>query len=111
MIALSLAPPALAGYALQGPIERRLGGPRSIAAGLPAGAIAMALADGRTAYTPAALAAARTRAPLDGLALGLAQACALIPGVSRSGATLTAARARGFARADAQRCPGTRRCR
>ena len=28
--------------------------------------------------------------------------CALIPGVSRSGATLTAARARGFSRADAQ---------
>jgi len=40
--------------------------------------------------------------PRDGLALGLAQAIALIPGVSRSGATLTAARARGFARADAQ---------
>ncbi len=34
--------------------------------------------------------------PGDGLALGLAQAAALIPGVSRNGATLTAARARGF---------------
>ena len=32
----------------------------------------------------------------DGLALGLAQALALIPGVSRSGATFAAARARGF---------------
>ena len=38
----------------------------------------------------------------DGLALGLAQALALIPGVSRNGAALTAARARGFARSDAQ---------
>ena len=47
LIALSLAPPALAGYALQGPIERRLGGPRSIAAGLLAGAGAMAFADAR----------------------------------------------------------------
>ena len=37
----------------------------------------------------------------DGLALGLAQASALVPGVSRSGATLTAARARGFSRAAA----------
>jgi undecaprenyl pyrophosphate phosphatase UppP len=37
----------------------------------------------------------------DGLALGLAQALALIPGVSRNGATLTAARARGFSRQDA----------
>ena len=36
---------------------------------------------------------------VDGLALGLAQALALAPGVSRNGATLTAARARGFARA------------
>src|SRR5674476_1091412 len=34
--------------------------------------------------------------------LGLAQAAALMPGVSRSGATLTAARARGFERGDAQ---------
>ena len=37
----------------------------------------------------------------DALALGLAQACALVPGVSRNGATLAAARARGFDRADA----------
>jgi undecaprenyl-diphosphatase len=33
----------------------------------------------------------------------LAQACALIPGVSRHGATLAAARLRGFTRADANR--------
>ena len=46
--------------------------------------------------------AARTEAGVvDALALGLAQACALVPGVSRNGATLTAARARGFRRADA----------
>ncbi len=37
----------------------------------------------------------------DGLALGVAQALALIPGVSRNGATLAAARARGFSRQDA----------
>src|SRR5258708_24569802 len=37
----------------------------------------------------------------DGLWLGFAQACALVPGVSRNGATLAAARARGFNRADA----------
>ena len=39
---------------------------------------------------------------LDGLALGLAQAAALMPGISRSGATLTAAHLRGFSRAEAQ---------
>ena len=33
----------------------------------------------------------------------MAQACALVPGVSRSGATLAAARRRGFAREDARR--------
>jgi undecaprenyl-diphosphatase len=47
----------------------------------------------------------RTRADagaIDGLALGIAQATALMPGVSRSGATLTAARLRGFSRADSQ---------
>jgi undecaprenyl-diphosphatase len=39
----------------------------------------------------------------DGLALGFAQSLALVPGVSRSGATLAAARARGFSWADADR--------
>ena len=116
-IALSLAPPALAGYALEGSIERRLGGPRSIAAGLIVGAVAMALADlrpgqlrrrrapdrrGEADGSPALGARSEQEAgPCDGLALGLAQATALIPGVSRNGATLTAARARGFAREDA----------
>jgi undecaprenyl-diphosphatase len=35
---------------------------------------------------------------VDGIALGIAQAAALAPGVSRSGATLAAARWRGFTR-------------
>jgi undecaprenyl-diphosphatase len=39
--------------------------------------------------------------PLDALAIGLAQACALVPGVSRNGATLSAARVLRFGRADA----------
>jgi undecaprenyl-diphosphatase len=96
---LSLAPAALAGYALRGVIERRLGGPRSIAVGLIAGGVAMALADARPGPGPRDFTDA---GPRDGLALGLAQALALIPGVSRSGATLTAARLRGFTRADSQ---------
>jgi undecaprenyl-diphosphatase len=102
VIALSISPPALAGLALERPIEQRLGGPRSIAAGLAAGALAMALAD---APAQRAGGAERTReqaGPRDGLAFGLAQTAALIPGVSRNGATLTAARVRGFRREDAQ---------
>ena len=39
----------------------------------------------------------------DALWLGVAQACALIPGVSRNGATLAAARMRRFTREDANR--------
>ena len=35
---------------------------------------------------------------MDALAIGVAQACALVPGVSRSGATMTAGRALGFDR-------------
>jgi undecaprenyl-diphosphatase len=93
----SFVPPAIVGYTLERPIERRLGTPPTIAAGLAAGAAAMWAADGfapqRRRRTEAGVA--------DALALGLAQACALVPGVSRNGATLTAARARGFRRADA----------
>lgn len=96
-LAATLAPPALAGLVCERAIERRLGTPASIAAGLAGGSVAMAAAD---------LLGARTRASAqagcaDGLALGLAQACALTPGVSRNAATLAAARWRGFARPDA----------
>jgi undecaprenyl-diphosphatase len=96
VIALSFVPPAIAGYALERPIERRLGGPGSIAAGLVAGALAMMVADRRPQVRGPGDAG-----PVDGLALGLAQAAALIPGVSRNGATLTAARARRFDRGQA----------
>jgi undecaprenyl-diphosphatase len=93
----SFVPPAIVGYTLERPIERRLGTPPTIALGLAAGAVAMWVADARGPQRRA-----RTEATAaDALALGVAQACALVPGVSRNGATLTAARARGFRRADA----------
>jgi undecaprenyl-diphosphatase len=95
--ALALAPAALVGYLLeQGPGARR-GGRRAIAAGLLLGAAAMALADARPQTRTLAQAT-----PRDGLLLGAAQAAALLPGISRNGATLTAARARSFTRDDAQ---------
>jgi undecaprenyl-diphosphatase len=93
VVALSFVPPAIAGYALERQIEGRLGDPGSIAAGLIAGALAMVAADRRPQRRGPGDAGA-----VDGLALGLAQAAALIPGVSRNGATLTAARARRFTR-------------
>jgi undecaprenyl-diphosphatase len=98
VVALALLPPAIAGLALERVIERRLGGPRSTAAGLAGGALAMAVADART---PGGSRGGRGPGLCDGLALGLAQAAALAPGVSRNGAALTAARARGFGRAEA----------
>jgi undecaprenyl-diphosphatase len=97
LVALSLVPPVLVGYGLERPIERRLGTPATIAAGLVAGSIAMAVADACGSCRRAR----EDAGTLDALLLGLAQACALVPGVSRNGATLAAARARGFAREDA----------
>jgi undecaprenyl-diphosphatase len=93
VVALSFVPPALAGYLFERQIERRLGGPGSIAAGLAAGAVAMVAADMRPQERGPGDATAA-----DGIALGLGQAAALAPGVSRNGATLTAARLRGFTR-------------
>jgi undecaprenyl-diphosphatase len=98
LIALSFAPPALVGYTLERPIESRLGTPATVAAGLLAGSVVMIAADRRP----------QTRGHEDGstvdaLWLGIAQAAALIPGVSRNGATLAAARWRGFTREDANR--------
>lgn len=98
VIVLAAAPAAAAGLALERPIERRLGRPGSIAAGLLAGSAAMAGAEIRGGRDRRAADAT----PLDGLALGLAQAAALIPGVSRRGAAQAAARARGFASDDAR---------
>ena len=96
--ALTLAPAALAGLALERPVEQRLGTPATVAAGLLAGSLALALADRRPQLRGAEQATAA-----DALWLGLAQACALFPGVSRGGATLAAARVRGFDRPAANR--------
>ncbi|MFN2611877.1 MAG: undecaprenyl-diphosphate phosphatase [Solirubrobacterales bacterium] len=96
VVALSFLPPAVFGYGLERKIESRLGGPRATAIALLAGGLAMAIADRRPQRR------GRDRAGLaDGLALGLAQAAALVPGVSRNGATLAAARWRGFTREQA----------
>jgi undecaprenyl-diphosphatase len=91
-LALAVAPAAVAGWALERPIEQRLGTPGPLAAGLLAGSAAL-LAGGRVRGERSAGDAGRE----DALALGLAQACALLPGVSRSAATLAAVRGLGFA--------------
>lgn len=97
LIALSFIPPAIAGYTFEQLLQRRLSGPPTIAAGLLIGAAGMALADTRPPDGTRSLA---DMSASDGLLLGLAQTLALVPGVSRSGAVLSAARARGFSRID-----------
>jgi undecaprenyl-diphosphatase len=93
VLALSFLPPGMFGIAFEKAIERRLGGPVATAIGLLAGAAAMVVADRRPQVRDRGHAT-----PMDGLALGLAQTAAFAPGVSRNGATLTAARWRGFTR-------------
>lgn len=95
-LTLSTAPAAVVALRFERTIERRLGEPITVAAALVAGSAAMALADGRPQERE------RDDAGLvDALVIGFAQAFALAPGVSRNGATLTAARWRRFKRADA----------
>jgi undecaprenyl-diphosphatase len=102
VLGLSLFPSVAAGYALERPIEQRLGGPRATAIGLLAGAAAMLAADSRPQRRRGEEATAA-----DGLVLGIAQAAALAPGVSRNGATLAAARWRRFSRGQADRLSRT----
>lgn len=96
LLVLSFAPAGVLAFACERPIERHLGTPATTAAGLVLGALAMAAAD----RAPQVRARDEATA-LDGLALGIGQACALVPGVSRNGATLAAARWRRFTREDA----------
>jgi undecaprenyl-diphosphatase len=95
-LTLSFAPAAAVAYRYERAIEQRLGEPVPVALALLGGSLAMALADGR----PQERERGETRAG-DALLIGLAQACALAPGVSRNGATLTAARLLRFKRKDA----------
>jgi undecaprenyl-diphosphatase len=92
---LATLPGAVAGLAFEGAIERRLGGTRGIAAGLVAGSVAMVAADALGARDRTDPSEATGR---DALALGAAQALALVPGTSRLGLTVAAARLRGFDR-------------
>jgi undecaprenyl-diphosphatase len=97
-VGLTLAPPAVAALGWERPIEQRLGSGRSVARAQVAAGLALLAADFRPAgraYKKAGL--------LDHLLIGLAQAAALVPGVSRGGAALTVLRLRGFDRGAAHR--------
>jgi undecaprenyl-diphosphatase len=96
--ALLAAPASAVALALEDRIERKASDPRIAAIAMAAAGSALAVADAvprPEGVTP--------RHPGDKLAVGIAQAAALVPGVSRNGATLTAARALGFDREAAAR--------
>ena len=96
--ALEFLPAGAAALALERLIEGRLGSPRQVACAQIAGGALLGAADRAPAERGREAAGA-----LDALAIGLAQACALAPGVSRNGATLTAARLLRFERGAANR--------
>lgn len=98
-IALGTLPAVAAGLAFGGVVDEHLRSPAVVAAMLIAFAIVIGVSDrwGRFDRNLADVNAPRA------LVIGLAQAVALIPGVSRSGATIAAARALGFERDAAAR--------
>lgn len=103
-LVLSAVPAALAGAAAHRAVEERLGRPGPTAALLAGAGVLLWAADRRPSGDRG-----RTGAPPPGwsgadlVVASLAQVPALAPGVSRSGATLTALRARGVPRPDAYR--------
>ena len=88
-----LAPASIVALLFEHQIERRLGSPRSVAIAQICGGLALVVADRSPAVRPHSDAG-----PREHLLIGIGQAAALVPGVSRNGATLTAARLLRFER-------------
>jgi undecaprenyl-diphosphatase len=92
-------PGAIAGALFENLIQEKLGAPWLIAVMLVPFGVLLVIVDRRSRSDRAF----GSIGPTDGLLLGTAQALALQPGVSRSGVTITAARAMGFDRESAAR--------
>jgi undecaprenyl-diphosphatase len=99
LLILATIPGAIAGALFESVIEDKLGQPWLIAVFLAVGGIVLYFVDTRC-RSDRVLADLRTK---DAAIIGVAQAVALQPGVSRSGITITAARALGLERAPAAR--------
>jgi undecaprenyl-diphosphatase len=99
VLGIGTVPAAIAGLALASWIEASLRDPAVIVMTLSGYAVIMVLADryGRRERTVADVKVS------DAIWIGCAQALALVPGTSRSGVTISAARALGFHRQDAAR--------
>ena len=90
------APAAAIGFAFEDTIEKRASGSRIAAIGQIAGGMALAAAQKVPGTANETDRGARHPHFGDELAVGIAQSAALVPGVSRNGATVTAALALGF---------------
>src|SRR6266511_3296674 len=99
LILVGTLPAALAGVALQSQIESGFRAPAYIAAFLIIGSVIFVVAERFTiARRPLA-----SIGFVDALVMGVAQAIALLPGISRSGITISAGLYQGIRRADATR--------
>lgn len=107
LLAVATVPAAIAGYLWEETFERLLSDPVSVAFSLVATAALLATAEwvagriGRSKAPPRPLRHATL--PRDALGMGVAQAVALLPGVSRSGSTMAAGLGLGLHRAAAAR--------
>lgn len=101
-VALATVPIVIAGVALA-PMLNRCGSPLRSLGVIGAASLVMALLLAATEWFASHRRTAEQARFRDFLLIGLAQVGALIPGVSRSGSTLTAAMGLGFRRAEAAR--------
>ena len=93
-VVVATIPAVLLGFMLEAAIKRVLYAPVPVAFALVAGGFVLLWADARQrarGETPARVRSVDQLTPLDALKVGLAQCVALIPGVSRSGATIVGA--------------------
>jgi undecaprenyl-diphosphatase len=98
-IAVGIVPAAVAGVLLESIVESQFRDVRMIAAMLVAGSLIFWLAERMATQARPAGGLAMG----DAVGMGLAQAVALLPGISRSGITISAGLGLGLARADATR--------
>ena len=104
----SFVPPAIVGYTLERPIERRLGTPPTIAAGLAAGAAAMWIADARSPQRRGADGGAASPTPSRSASRRRARSCPASRATGRRSPPPAPAASGGRTRT---RCRATSRCR
>jgi undecaprenyl-diphosphatase len=108
LLALATVPAALVGVTLEGTIARAFDEPRVVAGGLYLTAVLLVVSE-RVRRRRGGAAGADEGAPVrevgprSALAIGAAQALAIVPGVSRSGATIAAGLLMGLSRRAAAR--------